>query len=118
MDIVYIRGLKAEAVIGVYDWERDIRQQLVLDLDLASDNRAAAAGDDIARAVDYDAISRRVVAYVEESQFQLIETLAERLAALLQEEFEISWLRLRLAKPGAVAAADAVGVEIERGTRP
>ena len=118
MDIVYIRGLKAEAVIGVYDWERDIRQQLVIDLDLASDNRGAAQDDDIALAVDYDAISRRLLEYVGQSDFQLIETLAERLAALLQSEFGVPWLRLRLAKPGAVAAADEVGVEIERGVRP
>ena len=117
MDKVYIKGLKTDAVIGVYDWERDIRQQLVIDLDLASDNRTAAADDEIAHAVDYDAISSRVVAYVEQSQFQLIETLAERLAALLQEEFAVPWLRLRLAKPGAVAAADEVGVQIERGER-
>ena len=118
MDIVYIRGLKAEAVIGVYDWERSIRQQLVIDLDLAADNRAAAASDEIALAVDYDAISRRVVEYVEHSQYQLIETLAERLAELLRREFRLGWLRLRLAKPGAVAAADTVGVQIERGERP
>jgi dihydroneopterin aldolase len=116
-DIVYIRGLQAEAVIGVYDWERTIRQTLVLDLELACDNRAAAATDAIEDAVDYDAISGRILAYVGDSEFQLIETLAERLAELLQREFAVTWLRLQLAKPGAVEAAQSVGVIIERGER-
>ena len=117
-DIVYISGLKTDAVIGVYDWERSIRQELVLDLELASDNRRAAGTDAIEDAVDYDAISRRILAYVAGSEFQLIETLAERVAELVLCEFDVAWLRLRLAKPGAVAAAVAVGVQIERGQRP
>lgn len=118
MDIVYIKELRADAVIGVYDWERGIRQELELDLELASDNRRAAATDAIADAVDYDAISRRVLAYVQGSEFQLIETLAERVAELVLAEFAIPWLRLRVAKPGAVAEAKDVGVLIERGERP
>ena len=118
MDIVYIRGLKTDAVIGVYDWERDIRQTLVLDLELASDNRAAAATDGIAEAVDYDAISKRLLAYIQASEFQLIETLAERLAEIVLSEFPVPWLRLALGKPGAVAEAEDVGVIIERGEKP
>ena len=118
MDIVYIKQLRTDAVIGVYDWEREIRQELVLDLELASDNRRAAASDAIADAVDYDAISRRVLAYVQGSEFQLIETLAERVAELVLAEFAITWLRLRVGKPGAVAEASDVGVVIERGERP
>jgi len=118
MDTVYIKGLQTDAVIGVHDWERDIRQALVLDLELASDNRAAAAGDSLERAVDYEAISRRVLAYVGASRFHLIETLAERVAQLVLEEFGVSWLRLSVAKPGAVAQAREVGVVIERGRRP
>ena len=117
MDTVYIKSLKTDAVIGVYDWERSIRQTLVLDLELASDNRAAAATDGIAEAVDYDAISKRVLAYVQGSEFQLIETLAERVAEIVLTEFNIPWLRLKLGKPGAVAEADDVGVIIERGNR-
>ena len=117
MDIVYIEGLKTDAVIGVYDWERSIRQTLVLDLELASDNRAAAATDGIADAVDYDAISKRILAYVQASEFELIETLAERVAAIVLSEFNIPWLRLKLSKPGAVAEANDVGVIIERGRR-
>ena len=117
MDTVYIKGLKTDAVIGVYDWERGIRQTLVLDLELASDNRAAAATDGITQAVDYDAISKRVLAYVQASEFQLVETLAERVAEIVLTEFTISWLRLKLSKPGAVAEADDVGVIIERGAQ-
>lgn len=118
MDTVYIRGLKADAVIGVYDWERTIRQRLVIDLELASDNRAAARTDAVEDAVDYDTISGRVLAWVGDSEFQLIETLAEQLAELLMREFNVPWLRLEVAKPGAVEAADSVGVIIERGRRP
>jgi dihydroneopterin aldolase len=117
MDTVYIEGLKTDAVIGVYDWERSIRQTLVLDLELASDNRAAAATDGIADAMDYDAISKRILAYVQASEFELIETLAERVADIVLNEFHIPWLRLKLAKPGAVAEAKDVGVIIERGSR-
>lgn len=117
MDIVYITGLRADAVIGIHDWERGIRQPLIVDLELASDNRLAASTDGIAEAVDYEAISNRVRALIEASEFQLIETLAERLAERVQAEFTIPWLRLRLSKPGAVAAADDVGVIIERGER-
>ena len=118
MDTVHISGLRASAVIGVYEWERDIRQDLVLDLQLASDNRAAAATDCIDDAVDYAAISARVLTYVEDSEFQLIETLAERIAELVMTEFHVPWVRLRLDKPGAVTEADSVGVVIERGERP
>ena len=118
MDIVYIKGLKTDAVIGVYDWERGIRQTLELDLELAADNRAAAANDALEDAVDYDAISGRILAYVADSEFELIETLAERVADIVLGEFGIPWLRLKLAKPGAVAEADDVGVIIERGEKP
>ena len=118
MDTVFISELRVDTVIGVYDWERDIRQTVVLDLELASDNARAAQSDSIEDALDYAAISARIQAFIEGSQFQLIETMAEQVAALLRTEFAISWLRLRLSKPGAVAAAREVGVQIERGVRP
>jgi len=118
MDIVYIKGLRTDSVIGIHDWERGIRQELVVDLELSTDNRAAAATDSIAQAVDYEAISRRVLAFVEASDFQLIETLAERVVELIMAEFQVPWVRLCLGKPGAVAAAADVGVVIERGQRP
>ena len=117
MDIVFIRELRADTVIGVYDWERDIRQSVVLDLEMASDNPRAASRDRIDDALDYAAISTRVLSFIEGSEFQLIETLAEQIAALVMREFQVTWLRLRLSKPGAVAQAKDVGVQIERGER-
>jgi len=117
MDCVYIRGLRAEAVIGIHDWERRIRQTLVLDLEMAADAAAVARTDAVAEALDYSAVSDRVIEFVSASEYRLIETLAERLAELLRTEFGVSWLRLSIAKPGAVPGADDVGVVIERGER-
>ncbi|KRG68372.1 dihydroneopterin aldolase [Pseudoxanthomonas dokdonensis] len=114
-DRVFIDQLDVDAVIGVYDWERDIRQRLQLDIEMGFDNRIPAASDDVADTLDYDAISRRLSAYVAQSQFALVETLAERCAQLLQDEFGVRWLRIKLSKPGAVGNARAVGVLIERG---
>lgn len=118
MDTVFIRQLRADTVIGVYDWERNVRQNVVLDLEMATDNRRAAASDEIADALDYAAISVRVLSFIKGSEFQLIETMAEQVAAIVLGEFGVPWLRLRLAKPGAVAQAQDVGVVIERGERP
>jgi 7,8-dihydroneopterin aldolase/epimerase/oxygenase len=118
VNIVYIRALRAQAVIGVYEWERHIRQTLVLDLEMASDTARAAASDQIADALDYAAISSRVIALVEASEYQLLETLADAVARMITREFGVPWLRLRLSKPGAVAAADDVGVIIETGEGP
>jgi FolB domain-containing protein len=114
MDKVFIEGLEADTVIGIHDWERRIRQTLRLDMELGFDNRVPAASDDVADTLDYDAISRRITAFVRESEFGLVETLAERCAALVIEEFGVAWLRLKLSKPGAVRNAAAVGVIIER----
>jgi len=118
MDIVFIRELHVDTVIGVYDWEREVRQTVVLDLEMASDNKLAARADDISDALDYAAVCNRLREFIENSQFQLIETIAERVAAIVLEEFNVPWLRLRLSKPGAVAQARDVGVLIERGTKP
>ena len=115
MDTVFIRGLKAKAVIGIFDWEKQIRQNLVLDLDLRADVAHAAASDTLEDAVDYKAISQRVVEFVEDSQFQLVESLAEAVARIIREEFAVSWVRVRVAKPFAVRTAQEVGVVIERG---
>jgi dihydroneopterin aldolase len=118
VNIVYIRGLQAQAVIGVYEWERHIRQTLVLDLEMASDTALAAASDEITHALDYATISKQVIALVEGSEYQLIETLADAVAGMIRRDFGVPWLRLRLSKPGAVAEAEDVGVIIEAGTRP
>lgn len=115
MDMIYIRDLEISTVIGIFDWERKIRQTVSLDFDFATDIRRAAASDNIADALDYKAITKRVISFVEKSEFQLVETLAERTAALVLEEFPVSWLRLRLGKPGALRGSRDVGVQIERG---
>jgi dihydroneopterin aldolase len=117
LDRVFIEGLEVDTVIGAYDWERGIRQVLRLDLSFAWDNRLAAAEDDLSKALDYASVSARIQAFAEQAQFQLVETFAERLAEVLMSEFQIPWLHLKLTKPGAVAAAAGVGVEIERGCR-
>lgn len=115
MDKVFIEGLRIDALIGIYDWERRVRQTLRFDLEMAFDNRRPAASDDIADTLNYKAVSKRLVEFVEQSDFGLVETLAERCAQLVMQEFGVPWLRLKLSKPGAVRGADAVGVVIERG---
>eukprot|EP01030_Chromulinospumella_sphaerica_P009303 gene9304-9115_t len=110
-------GLEVDTVIGAYDWERGIRQCLRLDLSFAWDNRPAAAGDDLTLALDYASVSSRIQAFAEQAQFQLVETFAERLVEALMSEFKITWMRLKLTKPGAVpAATGGVGVYLGLGS--
>lgn len=116
-DIVFVRDLKAECVIGIYAWERRIRQTVLIDLDLAADNRRAAATDRIEDALNYKAVTKRVLEFAAASEFQLVETLAEGIAALLLEEFALPWVRVRVNKRGALRAAGDVGVVIERERR-
>lgn len=117
MDTIFINDLRVDAVIGVYDWERRIRQTLSIDLELATDIRAAAASDQLDHTLNYKAVAKRVCALVEESRYQLVETLAETIAQTLLKEFPVPWLRVRVNKSGAVRRARDVGVQIERGTR-
>ncbi len=117
MDIVFIEGLVIETTIGIYDWERRIRQPLVFDLEMAFDNRVPAESDRVADTLDYKAVSKRLIEFVSATEFGLVETLAERCAELLQREFRVSWVRLKLGKPGAVRGARNVGIQIERGRR-
>ncbi len=114
MDIVYIRNLEIETVIGIYDWERKIRQKVTIDLDMAFDIRKAASSDAIEDTLDYKAVAKRLISFVESSEFQLIETLAEQIAKIVLNEFKVSRLKLTLGKPGAVTGARDVGVIIER----
>ena len=118
MDVVFIEDLRIDTVIGIYDWERRVRQTLSFDIEMAFDNAVPAASDDIEKTLNYKDVSKRLISYVSESSFGLVETLAERCAAIIREEFGVSWVRLKLSKPGAVRGAKAVGVRIERGTRP
>ncbi len=115
MDKVFIEGLEIEALIGIYDWERRIRQPLVFDVEMAFDNRKPAASDDIADTLNYKDVSKRLIDFVSHSEYQLVETLAERCAQIVLEEFGVAHVRLKLSKPGAVRGAKAVGVIVERG---
>lgn len=117
MDIIFLRALHIETVIGIYDWERNIRQTVVLDLEMATDIRKAAATDDIADTLDYGAVAKRVTAFVEQSEFFLVETLAERVVRIILDEFGVPWVRLALNKKGALGGAIDVGIVIERGSK-
>jgi len=117
MDIVYIRDLKIETVIGIYDWEREIKQTVSLDLDMATDIRKSAFSDNIDDTLNYKAVAKRLIAYIGDSEFELVETLAEKCAAIVLDEFNVPWLKLRLSKPGAVRGSQDVGVIIERGEK-
>jgi len=117
-DIVFIRDLRVKTVIGIYDWEREIKQEVVFDLEMAADIAKAAQTDSIDDTLDYKSISKRIVEFVEASEYQLVETLAEKVAAIILNEFNVPWLRLCLNKQGAVSVARDVGVIIERGQKP
>ena len=114
MDVIYIRDLKIECVIGVYEWERRVKQTVILDLDLAADIRRAAKTDRIDDTVNYKAVTKCLTAYIGASDFQLVETLAERVAEILLKEFGLPWVRVKVNKKGALRGATDVGVIIER----
>ena len=118
MDIIFITDLRAEAIIGIFERERTIKQSISVDLEMSSDIRAAAATDHIDQALNYKDISKRVESFIAQSEFQLIETLAERIAQLIQHEFGVSWLKLTLHKVGALSNSGDVGVRIIRGEAP
>lgn len=117
MDIVYIRELEIDTIIGIYDWERQVRQTVSLDLDMAFDISKAGASDNIEDTLDYKAVSKRLISFIENSDFFLIERMAEECAQIVLSEFDVPWLRLRLSKPRAVRGAKDVGVIIERGNK-
>ncbi|HFQ14649.1 MAG TPA: dihydroneopterin aldolase [Gammaproteobacteria bacterium] len=118
MDIIYLSDLRIETIIGIYDWERRVKQVVSLDIEMASNIARAAASDDIEDTLNYKAVAKRLISFVGESEFQLVETLAERITGIILEEFDVPWVRLRLNKQGAVRGARDVGVIIERGVRP
>jgi len=115
MDIIFISDLRIETIIGIYDWERKVKQTVSLDLEMAADIRAAAATDSIEDTLNYKAVAKRLIAFVGDSEYQLVETLAEKIAGIVVDEFNVSWLRLKLHKPGALRGSRDVGILIERG---
>jgi dihydroneopterin aldolase len=114
MDIVYIRDLKIPCIIGVWEWERRIKQTVIIDLEMATDVRPAAKSDHLDDALDYKAVAKRVTEYVGSSEFKLVETLAENVANTVLGEFKVPWVRVRINKRGALRGATDVGVLIER----
>jgi dihydroneopterin aldolase len=113
-DRIFLRGLKTECIIGFIDWERQVRQTVVIDLEMPCDCRRAAATDQVADTLDYKLVAKRILAFVGASEFQLLETLAQRLALLLIEEFGLEWVRISINKPVAIRHSRDVGVSIER----
>lgn len=117
MDIVYIRDLEIPCTIGVWEWERRVKQTITINLEMATDVRAAAGSDRLEDALDYKAVAKRLIDYVGKSEFTLVETLAEKVAELVLREFKVPWMRVRVNKGGAIRGATDVGVVIERGEK-
>jgi 7,8-dihydroneopterin aldolase/epimerase/oxygenase len=118
MDKIFLSELKVDAVIGIWEWERRIRQTIIIDLEMSADIAKAAATDDVADTLNYKSVAKRIREFVADSSFQLVETLAERIAAIVRDEFDVTWVKVRVNKPGAIRGSKAVGVLIERGNRP
>jgi dihydroneopterin aldolase len=114
MDKIFIRALKTEAIIGIFDWERQVKQTVVIDIEMAANIHKAALTDAIADTLNYKGVAKRVLAFVEASHFHLVETLAEHVAMLILEEFAVEWVSIVLSKPGAVRNSRDVGVSLER----
>ncbi len=115
MDIIYLRDLRIETVIGIYDWERRMKQTVILDIEMATDIRAAANSDNIEDTLNYKDVAKRIMSFVGESEFELVEALAEKVAEIILSEFNTPWVKLSLNKKGAVRGVRDVGVVIERG---
>jgi len=113
-DIIFLGGLTTECIIGIWDWERRVKQKIVLDIEMASDIRKAAASDHIDDTLDYKRVAKRLLQFVGDSQFQLVETLTERIAEIVVTEFDVPWVRVRLNKQGAIRGSRDVGILVER----
>ena len=117
MDIIYLNDLRIDTVIGIYDWERQTKQTVILDIQMGTDIRRAAASDSIDDTLNYKAVAKRLFSFVGDSELELVETLAEKITEILMEEFNIPWVRLQLNKQGALRGVRDVGVIIERGEK-
>src|ERR1700723_3769649 len=114
MDKIFIHALKSEAIIGIYDWERQVRQTVLVDVEISADIRKAALSDSIEDTLNYKKVAKRVLAFIEGSSFHLVESLAEHIAMLILEDFGVAWVRISLSKPGAIRSSRDVGVVLER----
>ena len=115
MDKIFLTELKVDTVIGIWDWERKIRQTVIIDLEMSADIAKAAATDSVEDTLNYKSVAKRVQSFVADADFQLVETLAERIAHIIRDEFDVAWVRVRVNKPGAIRGSKDVGVLIERG---
>ena len=113
-DRIFLHGLTAECIIGFIDWERRVRQTVVVDLEMPVDCARAAASDEVADTLDYKKVAKRALEFIGASEFRLVETLAHRLALVILAEFGVEWVRISLNKPGAIRNSRDVGVVIER----
>lgn len=118
MDKIFLDELRIDTIIGIWDWERKIRQTVIIDLEMSADIARAAATDSVEDTLNYKSVAKRTQEFVSGSSFQLVETLAERIAGIIREEFGVAWVRVRVHKPGAIRGSKDVGVEIERGEVP
>ena len=114
MDKIFIHALKTETIVGIFDWERQVKQTVVVDVEFSADIAKAARSDSIDDTLNYKGVAKRVLAFVDESSFHLVETLAEQIAMLILEEFGVSWVSITLSKPGAIRGSRDVGVMLER----
>ena len=114
MDKVFINNLEVEAVIGIFQWEREVRQLISVDIEMDFDNKTAAQSDDIKDALNYKLVGKRVTAFIQNSKFQLVETLAEKISKIILKEFPVSKVKIKVSKPGAMRGSDFVGVSIVR----
>ena len=117
MDKIFIHALKTETIVGIFDWERQVKQTVVIDIEFSADIRKAALSDSIGDTLNYKGVAKRVLAFVEVSSFHLVETLAEHIAMLILQEFGVSWVSITLSKPGAIRSSRDVGVMLERNVR-
>lgn len=113
-DTIFLQDLKVETIVGIWDWERKIRQTVSIDIEMAADVAKAAETDNIEGTLNYKAVAKRVQQFVAASEYQLVETLAEKIAETVLAEFDIPWIQLRVCKPGAIRNAKNVGVTIRR----
>jgi dihydroneopterin aldolase len=114
MDKIFIHALKTEAIIGIFDWERQVRQTVIVDVEMKFDIRKAALSDSIDDTLNYKRVAKRLLAFIEASQYHLVETLTEQIAMLILAEFDIAWVRVALSKPGAIRSSRDVGIIVER----
>ena len=118
MDTVIIRDLSLETIVGLYPWERIVRQRLCVDVDMATDIRQAAANDDLQYTIDYSAVCESIIALADAGKYRLIETLAENIAAMIQQQYSVAWVKVVVKKRDVMTNASCVGIAIERGVQP